>query len=78
MLLGGLPSNFDVQRSLDFLKAQPDTLVKEVGEEGLVLHWRVGDYAKVRQRTNKKPISVSEAMLAINISNDLLLSASIA
>ena len=38
MLLGGLPSNFDVRRGLDFLKAQPDTLVKEVGEEGLVLH----------------------------------------
>ena len=43
MLLGGLPLIFDVQRCLDFLKAQPDTLVKEVGEEGLVLHWRAGD-----------------------------------
>ena len=78
MVLGTLPSIFVVQRCLDFLKVQPDTLVKEVGEEGLVLHWRVGDYAKVRQRTSKKPIKVSEARLAINISNDLLLSASIA
>ena len=42
MLLGTLPSIFDVQIYLDFLKGQPDTLVKEVGEEGLVLHWRVG------------------------------------
>ena len=30
MLLGTLPSIFDVQRCLDFLKVQPDTLVKEV------------------------------------------------
>ena len=30
MLLGTLSSNFDVQRSLDFLKVHPDTLVKEV------------------------------------------------
>ena len=43
MVIGTLPSIFDVQRCLDFLKAQPDTLVKEVGEEGLVLHWRAGD-----------------------------------
>ncbi len=30
MLLGTLPSIFDVQRSLDFLKVQSDTLVKEL------------------------------------------------